>query len=58
MPGDISDKCIINLIVKKMLTVFDSFPDTSIFDKRPFCRPNAIFARWRPVAEKPLYSSN
>jgi hypothetical protein len=46
------------LIANKKLTTFHSFPDGSVFDKRPFSLPNAIFAVWRSIAEKSFYSSN
>jgi hypothetical protein len=46
------------LIANKKLTTCHSFPEILVFDKRPFCRPNAIVAGWRPVAEKLFYSSN
>jgi hypothetical protein len=46
------------LIANKKLTTSHSFPEALVFDEQPFCQPNAIFASWRPIAEKLFYSSN
>jgi hypothetical protein len=35
-----------------------TFPDTFVFDKRPFSLPNATIAIFYTIAEKPLGSSN